>query len=301
MEYSVSCMCYCPENDLLCCGLESGEVFIVRAEGIACSISMDAVKEKTFLYKHMKGVCAVSWSSSSRYIVSCSDDCTAVMWDIVEKRRINTFKGHLEGIFCAVLNTHETLLVTGSIDSTIRVWDTRDGQCLKSLYAHFSLITSVSLSSDNLILASSGMDRRVCLWDMQSLVCRSTVIFSAPVSSADISQNGKYILYRLFNGEAGLLSVESRQVIRRIKQQNNLLYFVPFFFLYGHKNTLALLGNEEGSIDIWNIDTNTKRSLVKIGEKEVPICFTYNKNKEEVIFCILHSNIINKKEVLIKE
>ena len=57
------------------------------------------------------------------WILSCSDDQTARIWNWQSRTCVSVLTGHNHYVMCAQFHPTEDLVATASLDQTIRVWD----------------------------------------------------------------------------------------------------------------------------------------------------------------------------------
>lgn len=126
-------------------------------------------------------------------VVSGSDDCTAILWDIRSKNNQSMF--HDYQVTAVAVTDGGNSVYTGSIDNIIRKWDLRKGggaeaACM-TLRGHEDTITGLAVSRDNKMLLSNSMDCSLRAWNIQPFV--------AGVSSGDVEQ-GAARYEKLFQG-----------------------------------------------------------------------------------------------------
>jgi len=142
--------------------------------------------------EHKGALTGVAWSPDSRYIATCSSDCTALVYDVSYVIEL-CLKGQVQGVEVggckcfALLTGHEDevtdvtwsprgkgVLATASKDGSIKFWDVSNAGvgalCTVTLYgAHLATqggVTGLSYSRDGGLLASVGTDRYLKVWDM---------------------------------------------------------------------------------------------------------------------------------------
>lgn len=126
-------------------------------------------------------------------VVSGSDDCTAILWDIRSKNNVSMF--HDYQVTAVAITDGGNGVYTGGIDNIIRKWDLRKGgeldQACMTLKGHEDTITGLAVSRDNTMLLSNSMDCSLRAWNIQPFV--------SGVSSGDVEQ-GSARYEKLFQG-----------------------------------------------------------------------------------------------------
>lgn len=82
---------------------------------------------------HSKGVCAVSFSPTSKTLASGALDQTIKLWDVSSGQVLQTLVGHQKQVSSLVFSPDGKLLFSGSPDSLINLWNTSTGQKTASL------------------------------------------------------------------------------------------------------------------------------------------------------------------------
>ena len=153
---------------------------------------LDSARCVAVMLEHKGALTGVAWSPDSRYVATCSTDCTALVYDVSYVIEL-CLKGQVQGVEVsgckqvASLTGHEDevtdvawsprgrgVLVTGSKDGSIKFWDVSNkgvgALCTVTLYgAHLVTqggVTGLSYSPDGGLLASVGTDRYLKVWDM---------------------------------------------------------------------------------------------------------------------------------------
>mmetsp|Transcript_10096 Transcript_10096/g.20842 ORF Transcript_10096/g.20842 Transcript_10096/m.20842 type:complete len:862 (-) Transcript_10096:44-2629(-) len=126
---------------------------------------------------HSDEVNAVKWDPSGRFLASCSDDCTAKIWDVESDRSdpLYDLREHEQEIYTVKWsptgpgsrNPHmKSLLATASFDGSVRLWDVADGACYRVFNRHQDSVYSVSFSPSGLYLASGSLAGQMYIWDI---------------------------------------------------------------------------------------------------------------------------------------
>jgi transducin (beta)-like 1 len=135
------------------------------------------------IYKgHKDEVNAVKWSPSGKYLASCSDDCTAKVWEVDSDRTgpLYDFTSHEQEIYTikwsptgpGSANTSKQLfLATASFDGSIRIWNIHDGSCFGYFNRHRDSVYSVAFSPSGDFLASGSLAGQMYIWDVSEGQC----------------------------------------------------------------------------------------------------------------------------------
>jgi transducin (beta)-like 1 len=127
---------------------------------------------------HADEVNAVKWDPSGRYLASCSDDCTAKVWDTVSDSPdpYRDFKNHAQEIYTVKWSptgpgsknpTKLPLLATASFDGSIRLWNIYDGTCYRYFNQHRDSVYSVAFSPSGDYMASGSLAGQMYIWNIE--------------------------------------------------------------------------------------------------------------------------------------
>jgi WD40 repeat protein len=135
------------------------------------------------IYKgHKDEVNAVKWSPSGKYLASCSDDCTAKVWEVDSDRTgpLYDFISHDQEIYTikwsptgpgSSNSSKQLLLASASFDGSIRVWNIQDGSCYSYFNRHRDSVYSVAFSPSGDYLASGSLAGQMYIWDVAEGQC----------------------------------------------------------------------------------------------------------------------------------
>mmetsp|Transcript_17933 Transcript_17933/g.38757 ORF Transcript_17933/g.38757 Transcript_17933/m.38757 type:complete len:1121 (+) Transcript_17933:227-3589(+) len=126
---------------------------------------------------HADEVNAVKWDPSGTLLASCSDDCTAKVWDINSPSNEPKwdFKSHQQEIYTVKWsptgmgskNPNKLLmLATASFDGSVRLWNVANGTCLRILSRHRESVYSVAFSPSGEYLASGSLAGQLYIWNV---------------------------------------------------------------------------------------------------------------------------------------
>ncbi|PSR97533.1 WD40-repeat-containing domain protein [Coniella lustricola] len=166
---------------------------------------------------HSRAVMTVSFQSEGALVFTAGMDSIGRVWDLRSGRTIMLCEGHIQPITSSSwIDGHRIL--SGSLDGFAKVWDVRKVQSGGNLAGNTSGVTDlrvfrglddpvegVAPSQDEkglqipkksaTFFASSGFDRKVNVYSMDDYSLISSLeSHTAPVSSVDISMDGRWIV-----------------------------------------------------------------------------------------------------------
>mmetsp|Transcript_46408 Transcript_46408/g.89484 ORF Transcript_46408/g.89484 Transcript_46408/m.89484 type:complete len:440 (-) Transcript_46408:33-1352(-) len=139
-----------------------------------------AVQGKALPKGHQDYVNMAMWHSSGQYVLTCSDDKTAAVWNADTGKCVVSLKDASKGHFDSVTRVawsqtdDSRLVATASYDGNALVWDWHTGTIFQTLPSHAHLATQsghaaavwdVAFSHDDTKLATASKDREAKIWD----------------------------------------------------------------------------------------------------------------------------------------
>jgi WD40 repeat protein len=132
--------------------------------GTGSQYDVATTREVRTFRRHTAAVTGVAFMPDGKYLLTGSDDKTAMLWDVATGQQVRTFSGSDAGIGGLAVSPDGKYLVT--IDgSTARLWDVATGAQVRSFTGHTGRLTGVAYSPDGKYLLTGGMDGTARLWD----------------------------------------------------------------------------------------------------------------------------------------
>jgi len=117
---------------------------------------------------HTGEVWSAQFSTDGQYVLTASDDKTAIVWNAVTGEMVKVLSGHNDTVWSARFSSDDKYVVTASKDGTARVWDAVRGQELKTLSGHQGPARDAQFSPDGKLVVTAGEDGAVRIWDVAS-------------------------------------------------------------------------------------------------------------------------------------
>ena len=224
---------------------------------------------------HQDRVLGVAFSPhDGRFLVSCSRDRTARVWDTTTGREIgdSPLRGHSWWVWSAAFSADEKQIVTAGQDGKVIVWsfDARgEGPHVrqhKVFLGHDGPVFAAAFSPDGRQVASAGYDKRVLLWqpekiqdvDLKDLVAegplsaqesRSFEGHSAPVRTVGFSANGEYLLSGGDDNTARIWDTMTGKTRSVLHGHSRPLESCAF----SADGRQVLSGGQQGQIKLWSL------------------------------------------------
>ncbi|MBI1307960.1 MAG: hypothetical protein GC181_15255 [Bacteroidetes bacterium] len=97
---------------------------------------------------HTDYVNAIAYSNDNKYLVTGSNDKTAIVWDVLTGKVKHVLKGHDWKIVSVDISADSKYAVTGSIDGKVIIWNLETGELIKKCDANGDKVRGVAFSAD---------------------------------------------------------------------------------------------------------------------------------------------------------
>ncbi|CAD8067805.1 unnamed protein product [Paramecium sonneborni] len=114
-------------------------------------------------------VASICFSFCEEEIFSGSNRGIINVWDVENKRLLQTLKGHSACVNALCIypsNEFKNLLLSGAYDTSIKQWDLRSKTAVNQFKGHTMQINALAVSPDSKLLASGSNDGQVKIWDI---------------------------------------------------------------------------------------------------------------------------------------
>jgi WD40 repeat protein len=194
---------------------------------------------------------SVAVSGDGRLVLTAGDDGLAKVWAASSGSLLETF-GERGGpaLYDSALSPAARLLAAGGAGPTVWVWRRGHRRPVLRLDGSADRIDGVAFSADGELISAAGAST-VHIWRTQdgSLVARLSGDRHAELTSAAFDPNGDIVAAGDSNGAASLWSVETRQLIVRVKGHRDWVTDVRFS-ADGH--FLVTVGHD-GLVNVWAV------------------------------------------------
>ena len=223
----------------------------------------DAPKEKTpppgpwtasmvQKFHQTDGIGTVALSRDGKYVVTGSNDRTAILWDAVSGKKIHTFQ--TGPLYCVALSGDGQRVFTGSNDETGILWEAASGKKIQTFQGHTRLLRAV-LSGDGQRVLTGSIDTTAILWEAASGKKIHTFLGHAgPVQSVALSRDGNYVV----TGSSDLTAISwdaiSGKKIHTFQGHTGPVYGVAL----SGDGKLVLTGSEDGTAILWEAASGKK-------------------------------------------
>lgn len=198
-------------------------------------------------------LCVDVHSKDADKIVTGGVDCTAVLYDREQNKKLATLTGHSKPVTQSIFHPDTTLIATGSSDKTIRIWTAEDGTTSYKSHATFSnhndVITSLNFHPLNEYLVSSSKDS----WAFHHIERGETIAssrnsVSSPITCCSIHPDCLLLATGQENGSISLWNIAKQSVVLTFAD-----YKKPTRALQFSENGFQILTGSDNEVTLWDL------------------------------------------------
>lgn len=181
-----SAVAYTPDGGIVVTGGHDGVVRLWRA-GDGAGLGE--------LGRHAAAIhdLAVTTGRRGTLVASASRDRTARVWDLGQRRLLNTLEGATSVVRGVAISAGGELVAAVSHDKTARVWELPSGRPRLVAGGFEDEMLSVALTPDGRQLAAAGWDGRVTIWDVEAALPLLALTHQSPVWAAAMGRDGRLL------------------------------------------------------------------------------------------------------------
>jgi WD40 repeat protein len=95
---------------------------------------------------HSDHINTIAYSPNGKYILSSSDDKTAILWDVKTGKLLHKFVGHLQSCLEGSFSSDNQKILTVSSDNQVKIWETITGKLISEFSFESDEFSSVSVN-----------------------------------------------------------------------------------------------------------------------------------------------------------
>jgi len=164
---------------------------------------------------HADWVFGAAFSPDGKFLLTCSRDKTAKVWDVTAKESVLTFPDHQNPLYGVAVKADGKVGISVGEDNQVRFWNaTGDGKQIRAVGGHTKAILRVVSHPKQPILATCSADTTVRLWSaengkaLQSLKGHTDWVYALA-----LSPDGELVASGSWNGEVKVWKVADGKIV----------------------------------------------------------------------------------------
>jgi WD40 repeat protein len=113
----------------------------------------------------------VTWSPCGTRLASASEDGSAIVWSVPERKPLLRLDGHQDGVWSVTWSPDGSRLATGGNDGRAAIFHAARGRRERWLEGHGGPIWATGFSPDGTLVATGSADRTLRIWDAFGGAC----------------------------------------------------------------------------------------------------------------------------------
>lgn len=244
-----------PELSMLL-AIESGKRSLTSQTESILRQSLAASRVRARYVGHEGQVISVDQSPDGKFLLTCSLDKGAWIWDVNTRMPVIKLGPHPEGVNWAAYSPDGSKVVTASRDGVTRVWDAGSGALLKELSVQPApeqkSVNHAIFSPDGANVLTAGADGIPRIWDYQSGgVIRKLEGHGGHVNTVAYSPDGKLIGSASYDHTAIVWDAETGKQVKTLSGHQDSVLYISFSPDGGR----ILTTSKDGTARVWEVGT----------------------------------------------
>ncbi|RDX91282.1 WD repeat-containing protein 26 [Mucuna pruriens] len=217
---------------------------------------------------HKNEVWFVQFSNNGEYLASSSNDCTAIIWKVLEDGKLtlkHTLSGHQHAVSFVAWSPDDTKLLTCGNTEVLKLWDVETGTCKHTFGNQGFVVSSCAWfpNSKQFACGSSDPEKGVCMWDCDGNVIKSWGGVRMPkVVDLAVTPDGEYLISIFTDNEIRILNMGTNAE-RIIAEEHSI---TSLSVSGDSKFFIVNLNSEE--IHMWDVAGKWDKPLRFMGHKQ---------------------------------
>lgn len=197
---------------------------------------------------HEKWVYDARENDEGEYLVSASDDGTAMIFDILSGQEKQMLNVNGWGINKSLFLWQRAKVVTAGDDGAIRIWDVETGKPEYSFRAHRDWVMDLALSPDKRRIASAGDDQLVKIWNLDTYSHEMTILAHRNwVYDVEFSPDGNHLVSAGKDSAVRVWNAQNGKLIKTLTGFQGWVYSVD----YSPDGKYLLVASKDGTLQVY--------------------------------------------------
>jgi len=214
---------------------------------------------------HTGGIRSIAFVPGKREFFTSGYDGKVLKWSLDgNDQSLQIVYSGTDIIEVLAVSPDASWLALGSSNSAIKMVSLK-GNAGYEMNGHTGNLKSLIFSFDGKSLYSASLDGKVFRWDISTHTSTNVTDGTMPVTSIDVSFNGKYLAGINSNGGVVVWNQENKSESFRIETTGKNIKVIRF----NPENDILAIGDVSGNVELWDINLRKKLSEVKAHTAQV--------------------------------
>jgi WD40 repeat protein len=214
---------------------------------------------------HEGGIRSIAFVPGKKEFFTAGDDGKVLKWSVDQPNQaLQIIYSGSEIIEVLVVSPDASWLAMGGANSVIKMVSL-NGQEGYEMKGSGGAIKSLIFSFDSKSLYSASLDGKALKWDLALRTSSNLTDGTLPITSIDISFNGKFMAGINAAGEAVVWNQENRADNFRINMESKNIMSIRF----NPDGNILALGDIRGNVELWDVERQRKISEVKAHNDQI--------------------------------
>lgn len=231
--------------------------FVADAE-LALYSALSELHEVTELKGHKGQVNAAAFSADGTTLVTASNDHTARIWDVANRKELAVLQGHEGAIRSAAFSPDGTKVLTASEDNTARLWSVASGEELVPPLRHEDSIFSAAFNKDGTKIVTASIDNTARLWDARNGRELAVLRHDDDVLSAAFSPDGRTVVTTSYDTTARLWDAANGAELKTLSGHEGEVNSATF----SPDGTRVATTSVDGTARLWDVASGEELAVL---------------------------------------